>query len=445
MRRTLAQGTPASILLASVFITACGPGTPIREAVRPTSPYEQYVESLKDAGLEKTALGQAWLQAGPRALDQPITITLPFRETAYLSPDKPSAVGYRVELLRGQRLTIEIEIDSAETGKLFVDAFELRADAPPERVAYAEDAASTFTFEPPRDGTYVVRLQPEMLRGGRYEIVQRITASLVFPVQGIDSRAVKSHFGAPRDGGARDHHGIDIFAPRGTPVLAAADGWVSAVQTTPRGGRVVWVWSSGGSHYYAHLDEQLVTVGERVRTGDRLGTVGNTGNAQGTAPHLHFGIYARGEGPVDPLPFVDEPRAVPAAVTAGLEPLGTLRRTTGTGVRIRAGSDTSAPIIAELARHTVMRIDAATQDWYRVALPDGTRGFIIARATQPLDTPIRRHVSPASALVRHLPAIASSPIADLAAGTRVAVFGQYENFLLIRTPDGRDGWLEADS
>ena len=434
-----------SLLVIVLAAPACDPGTPIREAVRPTSPYEQYVESLKDSGLDKTALGQDWLEAGKRALDQPIAVTLPFRETAYLPPDKPAAIGYRVDLRRGHRLALEIKIESAETGKLFIDAFELRADAPPDRIAHAEDGALGFALEPPRDGTYVVRLQPEVLRGGRYEIVQRVTASLAFPILGVDSRSVKSHFGAPRDGGARDHHGIDIFAPRGTPVLAAADGWVSAVQTTPRGGRVVWVWSSGASHYYAHLEEQLVSAGQRVRVGDRLGTVGNTGNAQGTPPHLHFGIYARGEGPVDPYPFVHDPRTVPPPVTARSEPLGTLRRTDSNRVRMRAGAGTSAPIIAELSRHTVVRLEAATKEWYRVALPDGTRGFIIARATEPLDTPIRRRVFRDATLVRHLPATASTPVADVPPGTRLAVFGHYEDYLFIRTPHGRDGWLKADS
>jgi hypothetical protein len=157
-----------------------------------------------------------------------------------------------------------------------------------------------------------------------------------------------------------------------------------------------------------HLDEQLVSPGRRVRAGDRLGTVGNTGNAQGTAPHLHFGIYSRGEGPLDPLPFVHEPRTTPSPVTADDDPLGTWRRTANAGFRLRAGSGTSAPILMELPRHTVLRLEAAIADWYRVALPEGTRGFVIARATQPLESPIRRHQPPASTLVRQRPA---TPIA----------------------------------
>ena len=56
--------------------------------------------------------------------------------------------------------------------------------------------------------------------------------------------------------------------------------------------------------YYAHLDEHRVRGGQCVEPGDTLGLVGTTGNAEGTVPHLHFGIYVPGEGAVDPYPFV---------------------------------------------------------------------------------------------------------------------------------------------
>jgi len=415
----------------------------MREAVRPTSPYEQYVASLREAGLDQTALGREWLDAGRRALQEPLAVTLPFREAGFLPPQEARAVAYRVELRRGQRLMVDIQLETAEPTRLFVDAFELAVDEAPQRVAYAEGGASSLSVDPPRDGAYLVRLQPEMLRGGRYEIVQRVTASLAFPIEGFDSRAVASGFGAPRDNGIRDHHGIDIFAPRGTPVLSASDGWVSGVQTTPRGGHVVWVWdpSTRRSLYYAHLDGQDVTAGQRVSTGDRLGRVGNTGNARGTAPHLHFGIYARGEGPVDPFPFVHQPRSAPRPVTANLEPLGTWRRTTSARLRLRSESATTGAILMELPRHTVVRVEGATADWYRVGLPDGTRGFVIARGTQALETPIRRHQLDVTTRVRQRPGSTSTPIADLEPDVRVPVLGQYDEHLLIRTPGGREGWV----
>ena len=108
-----------------------------------------------------------------------------------------------------------------------------------------------------------------------------------------------------------------MFAPRGTPVLAGAAGRVSRVQETPVGGRVVWLQTDAGSLYYAHLDRQLVEPGARVAAGDTLGTVGNTGNAAATPPHLHFGVYGR-RGAVDPEPFVVGRRAEPRTESASL-------------------------------------------------------------------------------------------------------------------------------
>jgi peptidoglycan LD-endopeptidase LytH len=202
--------------------------------------------------------------------------------------------------------------------------------------------------------------------------------------------------------------------------------------------------SAGQSHYYAHLDDQLVTPGQRVRAGEPLGTVGSTGNARGTAPHLHFGIYARGQGPLDPFPFVHDPRTTPRPVMADANPLGTWRRTTSANLRLRAGPATTTPILAELPQHTAVRLEAATADWYRVALPDGTRGFIIARATQPIASPIRRHELANVTLVRQRPTADATPLADLEPGARVPVLGQYENYLLIRTADGQEGWVRSD-
>ena len=113
--------------------------------------------------------------------------------------------------------------------------------------------------------------------------------------------------GAPR-GTDRRHEGVDIFAPRGTPVLASTEGVVTRVGTNRLGGKVVWVVGPDGHrHYYSHLDEQAeLSVGQRVAVGTPLGTVGTTGNARGTPPHLHYGVYGRG-GAYDPLPLLRAP------------------------------------------------------------------------------------------------------------------------------------------
>lgn len=123
------------------------------------------------------------------------------------------------------------------------------------------------------------------------------------PVAGVARSRLRDSWGAARSDG-RSHEGIDIFAPRGTPVVAATRGIVSRVGANVLGGRVVWVMGPGRQmHYYAHLDRiGDVRPGDIVQAGDVLGTVGTTGNARGTPPHLHYGIYANGA--INPYPLL---------------------------------------------------------------------------------------------------------------------------------------------
>lgn len=127
---------------------------------------------------------------------------------------------------------------------------------------------------------------------------------LPVPVQGVPVRALQDTWNASRSGGRR-HQGIDIFAPRGRPVLSTTTGLVSRIGTNELGGNVVWVVGPGRQmHYYAHLDGYAdIAEGDIVGPGSVLGFVGNTGNARGTPPHLHYGIYATG-GAINPYPLL---------------------------------------------------------------------------------------------------------------------------------------------
>jgi peptidoglycan LD-endopeptidase LytH len=431
-------------VLAAAALAGCQAGFPLGDVIRPASPHEQYARAMRQAGLDDTALGLDWIAAGERALRAPVHVALPFSEIAYLSPAEPSAIAYRVELRRGQRFVLDVTHDSPEPSRLFIDVFS-DATGTLRRETSAESGADGLHFDPPRDDVYLVRLQPELLRGGRYRIDQRVTASLAFPVEGRDTRAVGSGFGMPRDGGAREHHGLDIFAPRGTRVVSATDGRVSRVDDTGRGGRIVWVWDPDRrlNLYYAHLDEQLVSQGQQVRAGDPIGTVGNTGNARGTPPHLHFGIYRRGAGPVDPLPYVHEPRTGPRPVTASLDPLGTWHRTAA-NYRLRAGASTASGILADLPRHTALRVDGVTTEWYRVALADGRRGFVHGAGLQPVDIPIGRHQALADTPVHLRPDPAAALVGSVEPGGEMPVLGRHGDYAFVRTADGREGWSRLE-
>lgn len=129
-------------------------------------------------------------------------------------------------------------------------------------------------------------------------------AALPVPVDGVSRSRLADTWGAARSGG-RTHEGIDIFAPRGTQVLSATRGIVVRKGTNRLGGNVVTVLGPGGwYHYYAHLEDWAdPSTGDWVEQGAVLGYVGTTGNAQGTPPHLHYGIYDSGEAK-NPYPLL---------------------------------------------------------------------------------------------------------------------------------------------
>ncbi len=131
------------------------------------------------------------------------------------------------------------------------------------------------------------------------------------PVEGVRVADVPASFGDPR--GERLHAGVDIMAPRGTPVRAAAPGTVWRIGESGRGGLSVTVIGDDGVRYfYTHLDAFAEGLERRQRVGvdTVIGYVGNTGNAAATAPHLHFEVSLPVEGedyawtPIDPLPHM---------------------------------------------------------------------------------------------------------------------------------------------
>ncbi|MEA2238571.1 MAG: peptidoglycan LD-endopeptidase LytH [Thermoanaerobaculia bacterium] len=125
------------------------------------------------------------------------------------------------------------------------------------------------------------------------------------PVVGIRASRLEDSWHAPRDGG-RVHKGIDIFAPKGTEVVAVVDGVISFIGDQKLGGHCIWLTTeNGASFYYAHLDRWAAGLyeGMEVQSGDLLGYVGNTGNAKYTPSHLHFGVDQNDEM-VNPYPLL---------------------------------------------------------------------------------------------------------------------------------------------
>ena len=155
---------------------------------------------------------------------------------------------------------------------------------------------------------------PPLVTQGPIGLQPRLTAGgYVFPVYGPSSFG--DTFGAFRgDVAGNWHHGDDIFAPLGAPILACADGLVFSVGWNDVGGNRLWLRDSQGNEfYYAHLSAftPLARNGMNVKAGEMLGFVGNTGDAQGTPTHLHFEVHPASllfmgyDGAVSPTPYLE--------------------------------------------------------------------------------------------------------------------------------------------
>ncbi len=274
--------------------------------------HEKHAETVEDR-YKKTPEGRQWLDASTSAIDNPYPVSIPYKQHGSFLTDRSRAMGLEFAAKRGEQVRISIERKSGGPFVLFADLF--RKEALKKELVFAADTSElSFFVNVDEAGDYVLRLQPELFHSGDYTVSITAGPSLTFPVSGNKAKA-GSFWGAARDGGKRKHEGVDIFAPKGTPVIASADGIITSVKEGGIGGKTVWLRPSDRniSLYYAHLDEQSVQAGQRVKKGDLIGTVGNTGNARTTPPHLHFGVYGYG-GATDPWPFVNKTVKQPAAV-----------------------------------------------------------------------------------------------------------------------------------
>jgi len=139
-------------------------------------------------------------------------------------------------------------------------------------------------------------------------------SKIAMPLSDVTRKQIANTWHAPR-GIDRLHEGQDIFAPKGTPIYSATTGYVYKVGENPLGGQTVSVIGAGGRiYYYAHLDSYAlgIEVGDPANTKTLLGYVGTTGNAQGTPPHLHFGVYTS-SGAINPLPLIVDRQTQPPA------------------------------------------------------------------------------------------------------------------------------------
>jgi murein DD-endopeptidase MepM/ murein hydrolase activator NlpD len=420
----------------------------IREFFRDPTPHEEYLMGLSASGLASSALGQDWINAARVALERPLAVEPPYQEQGFFPEEEPSALGYRFSVRRGQRLTVTVELENGQVpgAELFLDLFRAAPDTllPPVHLLSPEPG-SPLVFEPRRTGDYLLRIQPELLRSGRFKVTIANDPVLEFPVAGRTSRAIGSRFGDPRDGGRRKHHGVDIFAPRGTPVIATSEAYVRQVDTTQVGGRVIWLRDNrrGASIYYAHLNEILTRAGAQVKPGDTIGTVGNTGNARTTPPHLHFGLYFRGDGPFDPWNYLHQPPGEIEPEEVQLAGLGKWVRVGGEDIPLWDRPAPRAQVLMDLPSHTAVRVLGGVGSWYRVQLPDGGSGFVSGRLTEEMGEPLWLERVARAQPIQATPLPGAPVMDELEDGAEIPVLGTFGAFLYVRGPSGRAGWMAA--
>ncbi len=394
------------------------------------TPHEKYEEKLEDSGIEKTPEGRQWLAASEAALESPQLIQLPYRHNGYFPADKPRAVGLQFTAAVGERLSFKLSKKEIINFALYAELFKNDGTGGANLLHAADTAASEFGYDISEPGAYILKLQPQLFGTGSYNLSIDVGPSLGFPVTGMKAN-VGSFWGADRDGGKRGLEGIDIFAPKRTPAIAAADGYITGVRDGGIGGKTVWLRPANKNYtlYYAHLDEQLVQEGQVVKQGQTIGLVGNTGNAKYTPPHLHFGIYGYG-GAVDPYPFVNK-QVKTAPVLAEKKPSAFLRL-------LKDYKESNA------AKNTLLIPVAVNSKGYISELPDGRMIQTSFAMVQTATNPLKKTKSIAVASLYNAPSKEAAANTTIPTGAPVSVLGYFNEYAFVRSGDSQ-GWVLTSS
>jgi murein DD-endopeptidase MepM/ murein hydrolase activator NlpD len=431
------------VCIVIISLSSCKSGAV--NLFKPASPHEQYQRKLTTAGLDKTAMGISWADAATQSILKPISIELPYQETGYFAAERIAAAAYRFEVKQGQKIKISLDKSSSKSLAIYVDLWEVESDGNLKLIKSADTIGSPLEFDADEQAKYVMRLQPELLASGSFTLQVSAGPSLDFPVGSINKPRIESFFGDGRDANSRKHEGIDIFAKFHTPVLAIANGTVTRVNENNLGGKVVWLRPNDKNYtlYYAHLDRQIATEGQLVKPGDTLGLMGNTGNARTTPPHLHFGIYTN-HGAVNPLAYIKpESSALPKVAPASLSDLNQTFRTLRKVTLINTNSQ-SPKADQPLPASTIVYVNGAFKNYLKVALPDGTIGFLQNNNLVKLNVPLKKlKISVASAPGFDQPNAAAAVKTNYKLGTNVSLLGHFSTYSLVSDDSKETSWISS--
>jgi len=414
----------------------------VSKEFKPTNAHELYIYSLEQANLQNSVLYKRFEQASVDALTKALLIPIPYSEIFYIDHTNPDAYGYRFSLKKGQKLNVKAELLANDSLGLFIDVFRIKDTANTSwyKVSSSSEDSLYLEFVVRRNAEYILRIQPELLCDVQCKVEIEIESSMHFPVLGLNKNSIQSFFGDPRDGGKRDHHGVDIFAARNTDVITSADGYITRTGNSKIGGKYVWTYypSLRINCYYAHLETISIKNRQKVKAGTKIGTVGNSGNAKYTPPHLHFGIYQSGLGPVDPYYFIATDNLKSGKISERLEMFGNLARTNSGKVLLYSNNR-----VFELPSNSSLNICAINSTKFRVKLPDGRIGFIDINQIEVSDKPIIVGTNSKLANLYNTPDEGALIIMDQINVDQIDFLSKFNNYYFVRLGSGRTGWLSS--
>ncbi|MDN3587104.1 M23 family metallopeptidase [Pedobacter aquatilis] len=427
------------ILSISIIFSSCKSGSV--NLFKAATPHEQYQRKLAATGLDKTAMGSLWLNSATISLEKALNISIPFKEVGYFSAEKATATAYKFKVIKGQKLTIALSKKPLNGAAIYLDVWQVNASNT-KLVASADTLNSNILLDIDESGSFLIRLQPELLQSVEYNLEIISGPSQGFPTRtGLNN--IKSFFGDGRDANSRKHEGVDIFGNFRSPVVATSDGTIVRVNENNLGGKVLWFRPKNKDYtlYYAHLDEQLVSAGQDVLVGDTLGLMGNTGNAKTTPPHLHFGLYTSG-GAIDPLPFINPIVKKPVNITASISNLNKTLRT-NQNTFLHSSPANNAEKIRTLQSGTILIAHAASANWYKTELPDGSIGFIQSNSLNQTEKPLQRiKLKPFQTVIYDKPDSLALVKLTLNEAQNVRVLGNFGNYHLISDDKEQVGWIK---
>ena len=371
-----------SIFLLILTLQSCSNFKNAKDLITKPTAREIYKRDLK---INENLFG-IWETVKEQAVaSNSANVHLPYLESGKFFPKSFSIYSYTLELQRGDLLKINIKKDSTSS-LTFIEVLS-RKDSVYTTLKSSQFGEDKLELEIEEDNNYKILIQPEIEANSFFRIEINRNPLYLFPVSGGKNSNAQSFWGAKRDGGKRSHEGVDIFAERGTPVVAAVNGRIASSGEKGLGGKQVWLRDTkrGLSLYYAHLDSIIPMKNYQVSAGDTLGFVGNTGNARTTSPHLHFGIYSGYSGAINPFQFIKQNPKVKVEIP-NFFPENQLGIVKVKANLRNANSLKSSEVIKNLNAGDTIEILGKTEDWYHVKIFNtNNSSFLHSSLAEPLN------------------------------------------------------------